>query len=153
MEVKEEKVQQLLKQLEIKTSDTQKYRTAAEAAKKSIQEFEETTLRNKEAIQKKDKEIRELNSKLSMLELEVGQSDYVSKMSSERNQEKNGELKFLTFDNLAVSTSDWQKLHDQQVAALSNAHKEEMAELKAGFEEELKKYKWSYGGWMVIAIY
>lgn len=33
MEVKEEKVQQLLKQLEIKTSDTQKYRTAAEAAK------------------------------------------------------------------------------------------------------------------------
>lgn len=93
MEVKEEKVQQLLKQLEIKTSDTQKYRTAAEAAKKSIQEFEETTLRNKEAMQKKDKEIRELNSKLSMLELEVGQSDYVSKMSSERNQEKNGELK------------------------------------------------------------
>ena len=33
MEVKEEKVQQLLKQLEIKTSDTQKFRTAAEAAK------------------------------------------------------------------------------------------------------------------------
>lgn len=50
-------------------------------------------MRNKEAMQKKDKEIRELNSKLSMLELEVGQSDYVSKMSSERNQEKNGELK------------------------------------------------------------
>lgn len=36
---------------------------------------------------------------------------------------------------------DWQKLHDQQVTALSNAHKEEMAELKAGFEEELTKYK------------
>lgn len=33
MEVKEEKVQQLLKQLEIKTNDTQKFRTAAEAAK------------------------------------------------------------------------------------------------------------------------
>ncbi|XP_052692630.1 uncharacterized protein LOC128170920 isoform X1 [Crassostrea angulata] len=156
MEVKEEKVQQLLKQLEIKTSDTQKYRTAAEAAKKSIQEFEETTLRNKEAMQKKDKEIRELNSKLSMLELEVGQSDYVSKMSSERNQEKNGELKPEDLkkklaelqdlvDNSKASffeaQRDWQKLHDQQVTALSNAHKEEMAELKAGFEEELKKYK------------
>ncbi|XP_052692634.1 uncharacterized protein LOC128170920 isoform X3 [Crassostrea angulata] len=151
MEVKEEKVQQLLKQLEIKTSDTQKYRTAAEAAKKSIQEFEETTLRNKEAMQKKDKEIRELNSKLSMLELEVGQSDYVSKMSSERNQEKNGELKKKLaelqdlVDNSKASffeaQRDWQKLHDQQVTALSNAHKEEMAELKAGFEEELKKYK------------
>nr|XP_034321473.1 golgin subfamily A member 4 isoform X2 [Crassostrea gigas] len=156
MEVKEEKVQQLLKQLEIKTSDTQKYRTAAEAAKKSIQEFEETTLKNKEAMQKKDKEIRELNSKLSMLELEVGQSDYVSKMSSERNQEKNGELKPEDLkkklaelqdlvDNSKASffeaQRDWQKLHDQQVTALSNAHKEEMAELKAGFEEELKKYK------------
>lgn len=36
---------------------------------------------------------------------------------------------------------DWQKLHDQQVAAMSNVHKEEMAEMKAAFEEEIKKYK------------
>lgn len=36
---------------------------------------------------------------------------------------------------------DWQKLHDQQVAAMSNVHKEEIAEMKAAFEEEIKKYK------------
>lgn len=36
---------------------------------------------------------------------------------------------------------DWQKLHDQQVVALSTVHKEEMAEMKAAFEEEIKKSK------------
>ena len=41
----------------------------------------------------KDAQIKELNGKLSMLELEVGQTDYLTKMSSERNNEKNGELK------------------------------------------------------------
>ncbi|XP_078329129.1 uncharacterized protein LOC111112655 isoform X1 [Crassostrea virginica] len=156
MEVKEEKVQQLLKQLEIKTSDTQKFRTAAEAAKKTIQEFEESALKNKELMKTKDAQIKELNGKLSMLELEVGQTDYLSKMSSERNNEKNGELKpedmqkkLEELQNLVDNNKssffeaqrDWQKLHDQQVAAMSNVHKEEMAEMKAAFEEEIKKYK------------
>nr|XP_022305371.1 uncharacterized protein LOC111112260 isoform X1 [Crassostrea virginica] len=156
MEVKEEKVQQLLKQLEIKTSDTQKFRTAAEAAKKTIQEFEESALKNKELMKTKDAQIKELNGKLSMLELEVGQTDYLSKMSSERNNEKNGELKpedmkkkLEELQNLVDNNKssffeaqrDWQKLHDQQVAAMSNVHKEEIAEMKAAFEEEIKKYK------------
>ncbi|XP_048750682.2 myosin heavy chain, striated muscle-like isoform X3 [Ostrea edulis] len=156
MEVKEEKVQQLLKQLEIKTNDTQKFRTAAEAAKKSIQDLEDANTRHAEAIKKKDEQIRELNSKLSMLQLEVGQSDYLTKKSSERNQEKSHELqpeemqkKLADLQELVDNNKasfleaqrDWQKLHDQQVVALSTVHKEEMAEMKAAFEEEIKKSK------------
>ncbi|XP_061170471.1 myosin-10-like isoform X3 [Saccostrea echinata] len=156
MEVKEEKVQQLLKQLEIKTNDTQKFRTAAEAAKKTIQELEDAKTKNEAAIKSKDALIRDLNSKLSMLELEVGQTDYLSKKDSERNQEKNMDLKpeelkkklaelqevvDTNKSSLFEAQRDWQKLHDQQVVALTNAHKEEMAEMKAAFEEELKKTK------------
>lgn len=54
--------------------------------------MEDANTRHMEAIKKKDEQIRELNSKLSMLQLEVGQSDYLTKKSSERNQEKSHEL-------------------------------------------------------------
>ena len=45
-----------------------------------------------EDMKAKDKTIKDLKSKLSMLELEVGQNQYMSKVSSERNAESKVEM-------------------------------------------------------------
>lgn len=117
-----------------------KMEKALDKAKDDLSGLSEKLLKLQSEMEVKEEKVQQL-----LKQLEIKTSDTQKyRTAAEAAKKKLAELQDLV-DNSKASffeaQRDWQKLHDQQVTALSNAHKEEMAELKAGFEEELKKYK------------
>ncbi|XP_052692641.1 uncharacterized protein LOC128170920 isoform X9 [Crassostrea angulata] len=122
------------------TKGKKKMEKALDKAKDDLSGLSEKLLKLQSEMEVKEEKVQQL-----LKQLEIKTSDTQKyRTAAEAAKKKLAELQDLV-DNSKASffeaQRDWQKLHDQQVTALSNAHKEEMAELKAGFEEELKKYK------------
>lgn len=132
------------------TKGKKKMEKALDKAKDDLSGLSEKLLKLQSEMEVKEEKVQQL-----LKQLEIKTSDTQKyRTAAEAAKKKLAELQDLV-DNSKASffeaQRDWQKLHDQQVAALSNAHKEEMAELKAGFEEELKKYKGTSAESKVVA--
>ncbi|ESO89704.1 hypothetical protein LOTGIDRAFT_164724 [Lottia gigantea] len=91
LEEKDEKMQQLYKQLEIKTLENQKYRSAAEVAKKNLLDAEKL----KDDIVMRDEKLRDMRQVISRLEIDLTQARHSHEQSQNRLDNASLESQFL----------------------------------------------------------
>ncbi|XP_067653461.1 putative leucine-rich repeat-containing protein DDB_G0290503 [Haliotis asinina] len=145
IEEKDEKTQVLFKQLEVKNLELQRYKTAAEVAKKNVQESE----RLQAEIATRDEAIKELRQKVNHLEIELTSSNHTQEVSqsklasvAEENQHRITQLtQEVEHKKMAIDEAkrDLQKVHESQVNALQEAHHTEIEDLKKQHAEEIKQ--------------
>ncbi|XP_048251262.1 myosin-9-like isoform X4 [Haliotis rufescens] len=145
IEEKEEKMQALFKQLEVKNLELQRFKTAAEVAKKNVQDSE----RLQAEIAARDETIKELRQKVNHLEIEVTSSNHTEEVSqsklasvAEENQHRITKLTQEVEDRkIAIDEAkrDLQKVHESQVNALQETHRTEIDDLKKQHADEVKQ--------------
>ncbi|XP_025084149.1 uncharacterized protein LOC112558131 isoform X11 [Pomacea canaliculata] len=136
LQEKDEKLQSTFKQLESKNLEVQKFRTAAELAKKAVQDTEAL----QEQIAARDAKINEQRQHITRLEIDLAQSNHMTERSQTRLtsmgeesqqkivlvQKELEEQKRMTED----IKRDLTKLYEDQIAALTEAHHKELEEIK-----------------------
>ncbi|XP_052059105.1 myosin heavy chain, striated muscle-like isoform X5 [Mytilus californianus] len=151
LEDKESKYQDLLKMLENKNLETQKYKTAAEIAKKNVTELEIENAVMKEDLDKRKDFMKDLQRKLNRAENELSQNDMLKDIQAnqisdqyQESQKKIQELQEVVDKNKSKTEEvkrEIEKFHETQIVAITQAHAAEVDSMKNEFEEELKKAK------------
>ena len=163
MEEKEDRIQQMFKQIELKNMEAQRYKTAAEVAKRSAEESDSL----RDALAQRDEELvmlRKENDKLkhdvgnlesinnegsmAMVNLEeetAAKLDRLQQAMDERDREMEEANKVDEDDDedeekpLADEKRELQRIHESQIEEISKSHKAEIEEIKAQHQEEIKK--------------
>ncbi|XP_050396378.1 tropomyosin isoform X4 [Patella vulgata] len=145
LEDKEEKMQQLYKQLEIKTLENQKYKSAAEIAKKNLLDSQAL----KEEISNRDNKIKDMRQIISRLEIDLTQARHSHEQSQNRleNSSMESQQKLLELqkgvDGSKLETNEakreMEKLHESQINKMLESHSKEIDELKEQHQEEINK--------------
>ncbi|XP_067942070.1 myosin-3-like [Watersipora subatra] len=147
LEEKDDKIQGLYRQVEFKTTEAQRFKTAAEIAKKAVQE---SAAKGDESEQK-DKEIRDLQKKVEKMTLELMQKEE-SRESSQRELLSTGRENVLKIRELEEKLASIEAKHqselrdtndfsEKQLIKLSNANREELQRVKAEYEKEIAELK------------
>ncbi|WAR30178.1 hypothetical protein MAR_003746, partial [Mya arenaria] len=149
LEEKDEKFQLMAKQLDAKTQEAVRFKTAAEVAKKSAQDNEAHTSMLHDEIKMRDEKIQELRSKLSRLEINLSETQFDKELVSKRmdksqaqTQERLAKLQEEVETKkatLSEAERELQKLHNNQLVALQSSHKQEIDELQQQHQEEVAK--------------
>ncbi|KAH3740919.1 hypothetical protein DPMN_047636, partial [Dreissena polymorpha] len=84
LEEKDEKFQLMSKQLDVKTQEAVRYKTAADVAKKSASDNEAHTTMLHEEIKSRDEKIVELRKKISRMEINLTESQFDTQLVSKR---------------------------------------------------------------------
>ncbi|KAL3884926.1 hypothetical protein ACJMK2_025025 [Sinanodonta woodiana] len=139
-DAKDEKLQQLYKQIDLKTSDVTRYKTAAEAAKKAAQD-------SNEQIHFRDEKINELQQKLNTLEAELSRLNLEKEQNQKKMEESDAssmlkvDIVLKELDDKKPSVDDTsQSLESQfheQISEIEKQHREETEELTKVHEQEL----------------
>ncbi|CAH1790319.1 unnamed protein product [Owenia fusiformis] len=145
LEDREEKMQQLFKQIEGKSMEVNKFKTAAEVARKAAAEADLL----QDELEKRDKRITEMRRKIADLELEVGQVSYSREQTQGRMSKANthGKEKIESLqtalddkiNELAINKKELQNLHEQQTEELTKDHAETIEKMKQDHAEEIRK--------------
>ncbi|XP_063437065.1 myosin heavy chain, striated muscle-like isoform X14 [Mytilus trossulus] len=159
LEDKESKYQDLLKMLENKNLETQKYKTAAEIAKKNVTELEIENAVMKEDLEKRKNFMKDLQRKLNRAENELSQNDMLKDIQANQISDQYQETQSMealtakkkiqelqeTVDKNKSKTEEVkreiEKFHETQIVAITQAHAAEVDAMKNEYEEELKKAK------------
>ena len=161
LEDKDKKSQDLLKLLEVKNMENQKYKTAADIAKKNITELEIEHAIVKEDLDKRKEFMKDLQRKLNRAENELSQNNMLQDMQATRFYDENQESQTSALETMATKKKmqelqesvdrnkgkmeevkrEIEKFHEQQILALTQVHAAEVEALKNEFEEEIKKAK------------
>ncbi|XP_052240245.1 myosin-11-like [Dreissena polymorpha] len=156
LEEKDEKFQLMSKQLDVKTQEAVRYKTAADVAKKSASDNEAHTTMLHEEIKSRDEKIVELRKKISRMEINLTESQFDTQLVSKRldntqaqtkkihDQEKEKLAKLQEeVENKKIALSEAErvmdKLHKEQLTNLTLTHKQEIEELKNEHQEQLVK--------------
>ncbi|XP_076439302.1 uncharacterized protein LOC143278152 isoform X3 [Babylonia areolata] len=141
---REEKLQHTFKQLEAKNLEVQKFRTAAELAKKALQDSEGLA----EALRERDVKISEQRQQLSRMEVELAQSTHLKERSQTKLTNVTGESQQrITALQKEVDQQkrfaddvkrDLSQFHDEQLTALREVHQQDMEEMKKQHAEQIK---------------
>ncbi|KAK6184644.1 hypothetical protein SNE40_007078 [Patella caerulea] len=145
LEDKEEKMQQLYKQLEIKTLENQKFKSAAEIAKKNLLDSQAL----KEEISNRDNKIKDMRQIISRLEIDLTQARHSHEQSQNRleNSSMESQQKLLELqkgvDGSKMETNEakreMEKLHESQINKMLESHSKEIDELKEQHQDEINK--------------
>ncbi|XP_071141114.1 myosin-10-like [Mytilus edulis] len=159
LEDKESKYQDLLKMLENKNLESQKYKTAAEIAKKNVTELEIENAVMKEDLEKRKNFMKDLQRKLNRAENELSQNDMLKDIQANQISDQYQETQSMealtakkkiqelqeTVDKNKSKTEEVkreiEKFHETQIVAITQAHAAEVDAMKNEYEEELKKAK------------
>ncbi|XP_013417598.1 nuclear mitotic apparatus protein 1 isoform X2 [Lingula anatina] len=143
LEEKEDKMQQLFKQIEIKTMEATRYKTAAEVAKRNAAGTEAL----QEELGKKNAELEELKKLVKDMEFEAAQNAYAKEKSDTRLMEaaqanKSDQIQEeIQKAQLSADATkrDLQQLYEKQISDLVKYHQEEIDQLKKQHEAEIRK--------------
>ncbi|KAL8615078.1 hypothetical protein ACOMHN_013612 [Nucella lapillus] len=141
---KDDKLQTNFKQLEAKNLEVQKFRTAAELAKKALQETKEL----QEAVAERDLKILDQRQQLTRMEVDLAQSNHLKERSqtklssvSEETQQRVNILQKEVDEQKTMADNlkrDLSQFHDEQLAALREVHQQDMEDLKKQHAEQIK---------------
>ncbi|XP_064595815.1 neurofilament medium polypeptide-like [Liolophura sinensis] len=145
VDAKEEKISTLLKQAEAKHMEVQRYKTAAEVAKKNMKDTE----RLQQEFDKRGVLLQEYQNKVESLGLELTQTSLSKAKSEERfshsgqdNLKKISELQQLVQEKqvaLDEAKRDLERLHEMQILSLQEAHQAEMDDLQKTHAAEIQQ--------------
>ncbi|KAK3715909.1 hypothetical protein RRG08_043924 [Elysia crispata] len=144
LEEKEEKVQNLFKQLDLKTMEASKFKTAAELGKQATEDME---VLQKE-IAARDAKILAQRQQLSRMEVELAQTNHLKERTETKFSQSDGERQ-QKINMLQKELDDERKAHeetkteltrllDDQVQAMHASHREEVEDLRKVHEDETK---------------
>ncbi|XP_052786890.1 myosin-11-like isoform X3 [Mya arenaria] len=131
LEEKDEKFQLMAKQLDAKTQEAVRFKTAAEVAKKSAQDNEAHTSMLHDEIKMRDEKIQELRSKLSRLEINLSETQFDKELVSKRMDKSQAQTQKL------FEISEENDDSEQETAVDYNRKIERLAKLQE--EVETKK--------------
>ncbi|XP_021373671.1 microtubule-associated protein futsch-like isoform X2 [Mizuhopecten yessoensis] len=153
---KDELIQTYLKQLEGKTLEAQKFKAAAEVAKKNVQGLEAKELVYQDEIEKRKSAMKQLQDDLRKLQMDVSQSNFLSELNSNRLRNKDSEsaecetLQEIKLEELQSvvekhklelheSRRELLALHQDQITALHETHKADLETVRLEYAETIKK--------------
>ncbi|XP_069102583.1 myosin-2 heavy chain-like isoform X3 [Argopecten irradians] len=146
---KDELIQTYLKQLEGKTLEAQKFKAAAEVAKKNVQGLEAKELVYQDEIEKRTSAMKRLQEDLRKLEMDASQSKFLSELNSNRLKNKDSETS-VKIDELQTvierhklelqeSKRELQALHQDQIKALHDTHAADIETVRLEYADMIKK--------------
>ncbi|XP_074660245.1 uncharacterized protein LOC141912760 isoform X2 [Tubulanus polymorphus] len=137
---KEEKIQQMFKQLDMKNMECQRYKSAAEAAKKGVED-------SVQARNQKEDKIRTLQRTIDEIQFDNVQAaqereQNISKLLKEKQETQNA---IVELENQAVFQTmqtehqrrDLVLMHEHQVDQLKSEHKKVVTEVKDSYQKEI----------------
>ncbi|XP_052786896.1 myosin-10-like isoform X9 [Mya arenaria] len=138
LEEKDEKFQLMAKQLDAKTQEAVRFKTAAEVAKKSAQDNEAHTSMLHDEIKMRDEKIQELRSKLSRLEINLSETQFDKELVSKRMDKSQAQTQKLEEQTKKLfEISEENDDSEQETAVDYNRKIERLAKLQE--EVETKK--------------
>ncbi|XP_033725885.1 myosin-6-like isoform X14 [Pecten maximus] len=155
-EEKDDLIQTYLKQLEGKTLEAQKFKAAAEVAKKNVQGLEAKELVYQDEIEKRTSAMKKLQEDLRKIEMDASQSRFLSELNSNRLKNKDSEtsefeaLQEVKIDELHTvierhrlelqeSKRELQVLHEDQIKALHDTHTADLESVRLEYADMIKK--------------
>ncbi|CAH1252150.1 Hypp9224 [Branchiostoma lanceolatum] len=143
---KEEKITSMFKQMELKTIELQRHKSAADLAKKNAEKASETEAE----LSVKDGELRQLRSKVDELQVMLKQAEDAKENAQTKNRDFNKENEDLVNQLQSKLNFESYKMEDaveelkaqykDQITDLKSKHKEEVNQLKDSHMEELKNF-------------
>ncbi|XP_066270158.1 myosin heavy chain, non-muscle-like isoform X2 [Branchiostoma lanceolatum] len=143
---KEEKITSMFKQMELKTIELQRHKSAADLAKKNAKKASETEAE----LSVKDGELRQLRSKVDELQVMLKQAEDAKENAQTKNRDFNKENEDLVNQLQSKLNFESYKMEDaveelkaqykDQITDLKSKHKDEVNQLKDSHMEELKNF-------------
>ncbi|XP_060075166.1 uncharacterized protein LOC132554861 [Ylistrum balloti] len=153
---KDDLIQTYLKQLEGKTLEAQKFKAAAEVAKKNVQGLEAKELVYQEELEKRTSAMKQLQEDLRKMQMDASQSKFLSELNSNRLKNKDSEtaeyeaLQEVKLDELQSvierhrlelqeSKRELEVLHQDQLKALHETHAADLEAMRGEYADMIKK--------------
>ncbi|KAI8500649.1 hypothetical protein Bbelb_214670 [Branchiostoma belcheri] len=143
---KEEKITSMFKQMELKTIELQRYKSAADLGKKNAEKVAEVETE----LAVKDGELKQLRSKVDELQVMLEQAEAAKENAQTKNRDFTKENEDLINDLQSKLNLESYKMEDaieelkaqykEQITDLKSKHKDEITQLNDSHMEELKNF-------------